>query len=160
MLWSPIPVGHRHAEPCVAQASPSVGPSRLLLGEYRGHYDTLENQDPSGHLSDHKPCTTSTTILYKTPCGTSVSRLPFTYKSKRRSPGRGHRWTLLTTRHHSRDIGISLSHLDGTWGNLLHSHHACSPLYKHRWCWLIQVRKHICWTYGREVGTRINNCVI
>jgi hypothetical protein len=31
---------------------------------------------------------TGTTILYKTPCGTSVSRLPSAYKKRRRLPGR------------------------------------------------------------------------
>jgi hypothetical protein len=34
----------------------------------------------------------------------------------------------LTPRHHTPDIGICLNYLDGTWGNFLLSHRACSPL--------------------------------
>jgi hypothetical protein len=33
----------------------------------------------------------------------------------------------LTPRHHTTEIGICLNHLNGTWGNFLLSHHACSP---------------------------------
>jgi hypothetical protein len=49
-----------------------------------------------------------TTILYKKPCGTSVSCLPLAYKRRRRPPGRGHRITFhpcSLTHTHSLDIG-------------------------------------------------------
>jgi hypothetical protein len=51
----------------------------------------------------------STTILYKKPCSTSVSRLPLSYK-RRQSPGRGDRITFIRTRlhAHSPNIGTSL----------------------------------------------------
>jgi hypothetical protein len=84
-------MGRHHVGPCTAQAPPSARPLKLLPDEYKSRHDTCESQIRRTPIKS-QALHTSTTMLYKKPCGTSVSCLSLTYKRRRRSPNRGHRF--------------------------------------------------------------------